>query len=71
MRKELSESNWLKVVVLFVSFFGILTLYMRHLVKARWLNEDLPAEMAKNTYILGSDSTSVFTDGTWKRRSSV
>ena len=56
MRRELSESNWLRVIIVLVSLFGIITLYMRHLVKARWLNEDLPAELMKNAYILGDAS---------------
>ena len=69
MRKELSESNWLRVVILAVSLFGVITLYMRHLIKSRWLNEDLPAEMMKNNYILGGDAnTTELLDGNWKRR---
>ena len=48
MRLKLSESNFLRVIILFCSIFGVVTLWVRHYAKTRWLNEDLPVELLKN-----------------------
>ena len=38
-----------------VSFFGIITLFFRHYVKAHWLNEDLPYELHNSKYVMKLD----------------
>lgn len=45
LRLQLCSSNFVRVVICLLSFFGITTLYFRHKIKARWLNEDLPFEL--------------------------
>ena len=45
MRVQLADVNFVRVVILIISFLGVFTLLLRHLSKARWLNEDLPNEM--------------------------
>lgn len=52
VRLQLSQSNFVRVVIVIVSVFGIVTLYYRHSVKARWLNEDLPFELINSQYFL-------------------
>ena len=52
VRLQLSQSNFVRVVIVLVSIFGIVTLYYRHSVKARWLNEDLPFELLNSQYFL-------------------
>ena len=39
-------------MIVFISIFGIVTLYFRHAVKARWLNEDLPFELLNSRYYM-------------------
>lgn len=46
---------------------GIITLYLRHSTKSRWLNEDLPNEMLQSTKILNV-GTDEFGLGKFKRR---
>ena len=39
-----------------MSFLGIVTLFLRHSTKSRWLNEDLPNEMFRSTQILNLET---------------
>jgi len=50
VRLTLSKSNFVRVVIVIVSIFGVITLWVRHVAKARWLNEDLPVELLNNHY---------------------
>jgi hypothetical protein len=50
MRKQLADVNFVRVVILFISLLGVVTLFFRHNTKAAWLNEDLPNEMTQNLY---------------------
>ena len=51
----MAESNFVRVVILLVSIFGIITLFFRHYVKAHWLNEDLPYELHNSKYVMKLD----------------
>jgi hypothetical protein len=44
-RLLLSKENFVRVVSMILSLFGIVTLYLRHSRKSAWLNEDLPYEV--------------------------
>ena len=52
---QLSESNFVRVVISIVSLFGVITLYFRHKLKSQWLNEDLPYELLNNQYLFRVD----------------
>ena len=52
-RLLLMNSNFVRVVILFVSILGVITLILRHSTKTRWLNEDLPTEVFKSVYMSG------------------
>ena len=52
-----------------VSLFGVVTLWVRHVAKARWLNEDLPLELLKSPYVLGGSAREVIEAEGYKRRS--
>ena len=68
-RVLLCESNFLRVIILLVSLFGVVTLWVRHVAKARWLNEDLPLELLKSPYVLGGSAREVIEAQGYKRRS--
>jgi len=41
-RKLYSESGFERFVIVLISFFGLVTLAVRHRTKADWVNKDLP-----------------------------
>lgn len=68
MRLQISESNFLRVVIWLISIFGVVTLWVRHVAKTRWLNEDLPIELLKNPYY-GAEGRDIIEADGFKRRS--
>ena len=58
----------MRVVIVFVSVFGIITLYFRHAVKARWLNEDLPFELLNSQYYMKMNDRDEIEAKGFKRR---
>ena len=67
-RLLLSESNFVRVVIIIISVFGIITLYQRHKVKARWLNEDLPIELLNSQYYMKLEGREEIVTSGLKRR---
>ena len=68
-RLLLSQSNFVRVVIVIVSAMGIVTLSFRHMAKARWLNEDLPVELMNSQYYMTkSNRAEVFEAQGFKRR---
>ena len=54
-RLRLCRSNFVRVVILFSTMFGVVTLYLRHSTKSKWLNEDLPFEVLNSMKLLSLD----------------
>mmetsp|Transcript_46211 Transcript_46211/g.61196 ORF Transcript_46211/g.61196 Transcript_46211/m.61196 type:complete len:247 (+) Transcript_46211:340-1080(+) len=52
-----------------VSFFGMVTLWVRHVAKTRWLNEDLPVELLRSPYLMNDGGREVIEADGFKRRS--
>jgi hypothetical protein len=50
MRVQLSDVNFVRLVILICSILDAITLIFRHYSKSKWLNEDLPNEMLQNLY---------------------
>ena len=69
VRLGLNNSNFVRVVVCFVSLCGIITLMLRHIAKARWLNEDLPADMLNSVYLTGGLDLARFKHRAWFKSS--
>ena len=69
LRLGLNKSNFVRVVVCFVSLCGIITLMLRHIAKARWLNEDLPADMLNSVYFTGGIDLARFKHRAWFKSS--
>ena len=67
-RYRLSETNFVRVVIMFVSVFGVITLYFRHSVKTRWLNEDLPFEVLNSQYFMNLEGRDEVEAKGFKRR---
>ena len=67
-RLELCKSNFVRVVIVLVSIFDIITLYFRHAVKARWLNEDLPFELLNGEYRMKLEGREEIDASGFKRR---
>ena len=67
-RLDLSKSNFVRMVIVLVSIFGIVTLYYRHVVKTRWLNEDLPFELLNSQYYLNMKGGEEIEAAGFKRR---
>ena len=64
----LSESNFVRVVILLISLFGVITLYLRHKIKSEWLNEDLPYELLRSQYLIKLDGSNEIEAAGFNRR---